>query len=151
MIKFLPIALFVLLVASIVSCDTYQKSQSSANYAIRSIILDGNDTISERDFGKFISWQCRDYYDGGKTLVEVGIFEDPLYEEYGFVLYDGGNKGKTTGYIRAGLNHRWNWSSDFGNYSIVIEPDGTGRYYDFTNVPEGESTTSKAIYKCTKR
>ena len=34
------------------------------------------------------------------------------------------------------------------NYQIIIHSDGRAAYYDFTDVPVGESTTPKEYYDC---
>ncbi len=78
--------------------------------------------------------------------MEVGTFENQLWEKTGFVLYEGSNKGKLTHYKREGLNRRWDWDK----YSVIIKPDGGGAYLDFTNVPAGESTHPDSVYKCTQ-
>ena len=44
-----------------------------------------------------------------------------------------------------GVQHYWNWE----DFQIVIDSDGTGRYYDFTGASEGEERTSKEVYECT--
>lgn len=114
---------------------------SSSNEAIT---ISSNDTDSG-----FTTWECEDYGFGGKTLIEFGYFS--LGETtYGFVLYDGGDEGEITHYSRQGLDRRWDWGEN-GQYSFVITPDGNGRYYDFTNVPAGESTKPAGIYKAYKR
>lgn len=107
-------------------------------------------TISNKDTDSgFTSWECQDYIYGGKTLAEFGYFSING-TTYGFVLYNGGDEGEFTYYSRQGLNHRWDWGKN-GQYSFVITPDGNGRYYDFTNVPDGESTKPSGIYKAYKR
>jgi len=130
------------------SCTASQSLTSANNYNSRVIVLDGTDTVAIGEHLRVTSWKCKDYSYGGATLVEVGFFDDPFYKDLGIVLYDGGNKGESTSYRRAGLNHRWSWGDAMGNYSIVIKPDGTGLYYDFTGVPEGESIKAREIYKC---
>lgn len=150
---------FVLLI-SVVSCTTSSSIKSSSSIknppsasasGPRTIILDG-DSISEKDFGEFKSWYCKDFIHDGDVLVEVGYFSDPAFEGFGFILYDGGYTGVSTAYRRMGLEHRWNWgTSNENTYSFVIETDGTGAYFDFTNVPDGESTKPSAIYKCYQR
>ena len=49
-----------------------------------------------------------------------------------------------------GLDRRWNFGDDDGAYhfAIVIEPNGDGRYYDFSDVPTGETTGPKQSYYC---
>tara|TARA_A100001037_G_C14951323_1_gene545142 strand:- start:666 stop:854 length:189 start_codon:yes stop_codon:yes gene_type:complete len=33
--------------------------------------------------------------------------------------------------------------------TIVIDSDGTGRFYNFTGAKEGEERTSREVYECT--
>ena len=113
----------------------------------REIVLEGI-LISEDETNIFSTWKCVEYYDGWRTLVEVGIFSNPDLSTTGFVLYDGKNTGVPTSYQRQGLNRRWDWGSNGSRFSFIVEPDNTGRYYDFSSVPDGESTESKESYKC---
>ncbi len=76
---------------------------------------------------------------------------DPTFALFGFILFDGGYTGRTTLYQRKGLDHRWDWGPNATDYTFVIKPDGTGLYYDFSTVTEGESTKPSAIYKCYQR
>lgn len=105
----------------IAACNTYQALPSSKQPVSRVIILDERDTISEKEIGGFTSWQCKDFVYGGRTLVEVGYFDDPFLKDIGFVLYDGGNRGESGNYKRVGLNHRWDWGSNGGNYAFIVE------------------------------
>lgn len=115
----------------------------------------------------FISWKCRDFSYGGKTLVEVGraIFPNEYQEStneqkqkpnkfsnmLGFVLYDGTNIGSLTTYKRDGLTHRWDWGGDRNSsYSIVIKTDGTGLYYDFSTAKDGIKNKADGIFKCSR-
>ncbi|MBW1613962.1 MAG: hypothetical protein JRJ57_08330 [Deltaproteobacteria bacterium] len=158
------ISLFVLII-SLYSCATHVASlPSTTPSGPRTIVLEG-DTISEEDVGKFTCWYCKDYGGYGSTLVEVGHFNFPdslksvlseepvlvdLIELGGFILYDGGSSGDYSIYMRTGLEHNWYWGPDT-KYQFTIKPDGTGLYYDFTTVPEGESTKPRDLYKCYKR
>lgn len=116
----------------------------------RTIVLDG-EAVTEEDVGGFISWYCKDFVDGGRILVEVGFFGDPSLEGLGFILYDGGYTGECTYYRRTGLEHRWDWGPNETDYAFVIQPDGTGLYYDFSSVPYGKSTKASEVYKCYRR
>ena len=95
----------------------------------REIVLEGI-PISEDEANIFCTWKCVEYFDGWRTLVEVGIFSDPDLSTTGFVLYDGKNTGDPTSYRRQGLNRRWDWGSKGSRFSFIIEPDNTGRYYE---------------------
>ena len=143
------LVLFILLI----SCSTTQTRvlpSSVTPSGPRTIILDG-EMISEVDVIQFTSWYCKDYIDGEQTVVEVGFYDDIIFNKLGFILYDGGYSGEKTYYNRTGLEHRWDWGPNKTNYSFVIKTDGTGVYYDFSTVPDGESTKGKSVYKCYKR
>lgn len=131
------------------------ENKSSAKVKnVREIILDGHIYTSEEieSLGGITSWICMDWYKSSenKVLLEIGYFtETPIL---GFILYDDTNKGNIVYHNRDGLDHRWDWSTkkDGGfQYSFVIEPDGTGRYYNF---PEGEHIAKpSSLYKTRKR
>ena len=143
--KELRVTILTLLIAVFTaSCETIPSATTSGP---RSIVL-GGETFSEADFGEFTSWRCgdrNDYY-GYDTLVEVGSFSNSELEVLGFVLYDDSYSGELTMYGRKGLNLRWDWG-DGGNYAFVIEPDGTGRFYDFSSAEVGESRKANEVYK----
>jgi len=39
-------------------------------------------------------------------------------------------------YKREGINHHWQWGPN-SEYKLLIKPDGTGLYYDFTGIKNG--------------
>jgi hypothetical protein len=145
---FKPFNFLVIIILLLASCVSIPPSTNKTGP--RTIILD-NKTLSEDDVGGFTSWYCRDFvYEEKGVLLEFGYFNDPEFNGIGFVLYDGGYTGELTLYQRNGIEHRWDWGPD-ANYTFVIKPDGTGLYYDFTNVEKGQSTKAKDVYKCYKR
>lgn len=102
----------------------------------------------------FTSWYCIDYPYDTELGLEFGYYSDSRYEGiFGFLLYDGGDEGIRTYYQRVGLEHHWSWggSDEEESFTFVIDPQGYGRYYDFTNVPDGESTKPSAVYVVRKR
>jgi hypothetical protein len=105
--------------------------------------------VSEEKAGKFISWTCSDFFNGGKTLVEVGSFSAKELGGAGFVIYDGGNSGEPTAFERRGINLRWDWGPK-ANFAFVLEPDGKGMFYDFTNA-DGKEIKANAVFKCKQR
>ena len=161
--KGLGIIVFVIATLSFTACTTMHSSTPSGprspisdgkKYSEpetpsgpRSIILDGN-IYSETDVGKFVSWRCEDFFDGSGTLVEVGTFTDSELSRLGFILYDGGQSGESTSYGRKGINHRWDWGPNGGDYAFIIEPGGTGLFYDFSFASPGELVKANAVYKC---
>ena len=50
----------------------------------------------------------------------------------------------------AGLNRRWDWDyhGERGfRYALIIQPDGTGKYYDFSNSSDGSARASQ-FFEC---
>jgi hypothetical protein len=138
----------LLLFISLISCNSLtSRPESPPQSGPRSIILNDK-KVSEKDVGGFISWNCYDYSTEKSILLEIGYFGGKKFKNIGFILYDGGNSGEYTHYQRAGLNHRWDWGSNGGNYSFIIEPDGTGLYYDFSTASNGKKEKADSIYKC---
>lgn len=99
----------------------------------------------------FTSWYCVDFVYGKKLGLEFGYYSIDG-DVFGFVLYDNEDVGERAVYNKLGLEHCWDWTGPYGgSYSFVITPEGYGRYYDFTNVPYGESTKPREMYRVRKR
>lgn len=107
------------------------------------ITLDG-EQITKEELGKYTMWNCTDRVYKKDTLLSIGISHD--FKDLGFILYENKMSGDSTAYAREGLNQRWDW----GKYSFILKPDGTGSYYDFTFVKSGETTKPDSWYYCYK-
>ena len=117
------------------------------NQVPRTIVIDGQQ-VTENKVGEFISWGCGGFIQPNNVLIEVGIFSNPELSGAGFILFDGGDTGEFTWYRREGIDHRWSWGPNRNDYVLIIKPDGRGFYYNFSNVPNGESTKSEDVYIC---
>ena len=115
------------------------------------VISLGGSTYSEDTLGRFVTWGCRDYISGRGVLVEVGSFENESLSGEGFVLYDGSSSGESSSYQRKGVNQRWDWGPNGSDFAFVLEPDGTGLFYDFSNVSKGETRKPNSLYRCSRR
>ncbi len=143
-----PLVVITLLTASLfISCVSLIPPASATASGPRTLIIDTR-TINEEDADGFTTWICTDYIDGGKILLEVGFFGDPALQGLGFILFDGGYLGELAYYQRAGLQHRWDWGPRGNEYAFTIDPEGTGRYYDFSIA---ETTKASSVYKCYRR
>lgn len=121
----------------------------------RNLILD-NYHVSENDYGGVERWYAVDKYNLGsaahKVRFQVGYFKENLI---GFILYEGGIVGEEVVFSRQGLDLRWDWGSYYRDgsfkfrYSFVIEPDGTGLYYDFSTSKDG-TAKARGVYKTYK-
>ena len=79
-----------------------------------------------------------------EALKELKVMLDKFFN--GYVLFDGRKDYARAHYYRQGISHRWDWEGT--KYSFVIEPDGTGLYYDFSSVKKGETTRARDLFKC---
>lgn len=73
------------------------------------------------------------------------VLKPPL-RGVGFILYDCGYSGNATYYEHEWVDHRWDWGPEDSDYAFVVEPDGTGLFYDFSNVGYGESRSADVVY-----
>ncbi|MDR1759821.1 MAG: hypothetical protein LBR60_04770 [Fibrobacter sp.] len=130
------VLLFLVLATAMVlfSCATSTSRERILN-------LSGT-TVSETEFGGVVRWYAVNTYGGAPGVrFQVGYFLD---NEIGFVLYEGGTRGEEARFWRDGLHLRWDWKK---YYSIIIEPDGTCLYYDFS----AQSTAkARSVYKAYK-
>ncbi|MDE0718909.1 MAG: hypothetical protein OXH64_13330 [Rhodospirillaceae bacterium] len=108
-----------------------------------------NSTEDTKDSGE--SWHCYDYvyYRNGKVLIRLArIQEFGLDTGTGKVLVAG--ETYYTHFRLQGIDRRWNFGTDY-KYSFIIEPDGTGKYFDFSGLKFGEKTRPRQLYKCEKK
>lgn len=140
----------ILLLIALLSITACRTTPSATPTGPRTIIVDET-TMSEKEYGKFISWGCRDFIDEfSGQLIEVGYFTDPELSGLGYVLYDGGYTGESTNYGRRGINHRWDWGPSSVEFAFVVKADGTGLFYDFSSAEEGERIKANDVYKCSQ-
>lgn len=115
--------------------------------------------VNEQEFGGCERWYAVDRFnifgDDGeedKIRLQVGYFKD---NNIGFILYEDGTAGEEVHFSREGLDLRWDWGYDVNDdsswyrYSFIIDPSGTGLYYDFSTSKDG-TASPRRFYKCTK-
>ncbi len=108
----------------------------------RQLVLNGV-VFSESDFGGVERWFAIDRYGKpSKVRFQVGCFKNG--DGLGYVLYEGGTEGVAASCYRKGLDMRWDWD----DYAIIIRPDGTCLYYDFSYQSKG--VKPKEFYKASK-
>lgn len=109
-------------------------------------------SISETEFGGVERWYAVDLYNYESLIDEVrfqvGFFKN---DNIGFILYGDGTIGEIAYFSRDGLDLRWDWGRKGKGfkYSFVIEPDGTGLYYDFSTSKDG-TAKPRGLYKVRK-
>ena len=140
---------------TVIFCISFFSCTSVPVAGDRELLL-GEFKISESDFGGTVRWYAVDKYNYDnlvdKIRFQVGYFKE---NNIGFILYEDGTIGEEAYFSRDGLNLRWDWGSykrigsEKYRYTFVIEPDGTGLYYDFSTSTDG-SAKPRGIYKVRK-
>lgn len=113
-------------------------------------------SVSETDFGGVERWYAVDKYNYDSLVDEVRLQIGYFRENgIGFVLYGNGTVGEEAYFSRQGLDLRWDWGTHYRDgqsgyrYSFVVEPDGTGLYYDFSTSTDG-TAKPRGIYRVRK-
>ena len=92
-------------------------------------------------------WDCFSYGYAGDFILTIGYIPELKKDGYavGKLFLKDAESPIDTVYQMKGVQHNWEWDK----YRIVIDSDGTGRYWDFSNVDEAEEVMSKEVYECT--
>ena len=92
-------------------------------------------------------WDCFAYGYAGDFILTIGYIPELKRDGYavGKLFLKDADSSIDTIYQMKGVQHYWNWE----DFQIVIDSDGTGRYYDFTGASEGEERKSREVYECT--
>lgn len=98
-------------------------------------------------------WRCFALSDRNKGTPLFSLFRSPSGNEavdlIGMVFVAG--TAHAAQFRVAGLDRRWDFDYNEGRgafrYAFVIEPDGTGAYYDFSTSDDG-TAKAKQIFRC---
>ena len=99
-------------------------------------------------------WDCFAWGYAGDFILTIGyIPELKLTDDMsaGKLFLKDADAPIDTLYQMKGVQHNWDWvSADGDSYRIIIDSDGTGRYWDFS-APEDDDgmVMSKEHYECT--
>lgn len=134
--------------------------------------------ISENDtYDGFTIWNCIEYIEGEKTLFQIGYFTSlDTNEQIGFIINDEpfieliflevgtplpeesskdyfAPSAEIAFFSKKGLGYVWEWGNiEKGeSFKIILDPDRSVRYYDFSHLSEGDSVKPSGVYKAYKR
>lgn len=147
--KFLPSLIFALtIVLPFLSCTSAPSTYTPSTSRDRQLSIGGY-SVSESNLGGVERWYVVDNYNTSNTEVrfQVGYFIESE-TGIGFILYGNGTTGELADFSRQGLDLRWDWGDNL-QYSFIIQPDGTGLYYDFSTSTDGKAKP-RGIYKAHK-
>ncbi|MDE0077136.1 MAG: hypothetical protein OXM03_04415 [Chloroflexota bacterium] len=98
-------------------------------------------------------WECREFMQNNERVL-ITLWRSagtkPRETGYGRLQYAG--VSFPAAFSLDGMFLRWNWDLNEESrweQSFVIELDGTGSFYDFSDVNAGESVSPSDIYSCT--
>ena len=94
----------------------------------------------------FERWRCFDHPYGDTVLVELTQLTSAGKAQGMGQVSVAGVSYRARFWIN-GLNRRWDFGKEM-NYSFIVKPDGSGSYYDFSWVKDGETTGPSQLFKC---
>jgi hypothetical protein len=136
--------LVIILTLLLTSFSTELMAQSNKK---RTYVI-GDVSHTAKEAGGIISYGCT-AMGGDEYAFEIGYFESPKFEGYGFIIYEGESTSSSTSYYRKGLTKRWDW--DNANYSIVLDASYVARYHDFSEAKNGDSVMPSQTFICEKQ
>ena len=134
-------------VVSIIKSEKSKTSSSSQNFQknkMKSYLI--NHLI------KFVEWECGTFF-LLKPVLNVGYF--PNYKSgdisVGALTLESNEEMFPTFHEVNGIDNSFMWGGrKLNNYKIVIKPDNTAYYYDFSNAKKDEIRESQQTLKCKK-
>ena len=102
---------------------------------------------------KFIEWECGTFF-LLKPVLNVGYF--PNYKSgdisVGALTLEANEEMFPAFHEVNGIDNTFMWGGDkLNDYKIVIKPDNTAYYYDFSNAKRDEIRESQQTLKCNKK
>ena len=96
-------------------------------------------------------WDCFAWGYAGDFILTIGYIPELKKDgmAVGKLFLKDSDSPIDTVYQMKGVQHNWEWEANGDTFKIVIESDGTGRYWDFSDTEDGEMVMSKESYSCT--
>ena len=134
-------------VVSVIKSEKSKTSSSSQNFKKSKINSNSNNHLI-----KFIEWECGTFF-LLKPVLNVGYF--PNYKtgdiSVGALTLASNEEMFPAFHEVYGINNSFMWGGrKLNNYKIVIKPDNTAYYYDFSNAEKEEIRESEQTLKCKK-
>ena len=135
-------------VVSMIKSEKTKISSRNQNFMKSKINSNSNDTLI-----KFVEWECRTFF-LLKPVLNVGYF--PNYKSgdisVGALTLESNEEMFPAFHEVNGIDNSFMWGGrKLNNYKIVIKPDNTAYYYDFSNAKKEEIRESQQTLKCKKQ
>ena len=134
-------------VVSIIKSEKTKTSLRNQNFKKRKINSNSNNPLI-----KFVEWECGTFF-LLKPVLNVGYF--PNYKSgdisVGALTLESNEEMFPAFHEVNGIDNSFMWGGrKLNNYKIVIKPDDTAYYYDFSNAKKNEIRESQQTLKCKK-
>ena len=134
-------------VVSIIKSEKTKTSLRNQNFKKSKINSNSNNPLI-----KFVEWECGTFF-LLKPILHVGYF--PNYKNgdisIGALTLESNEEMFPAFHEVNGINNSFMWGGQkLNNYKIVIKPDNTAYYYDFSNAKKEEIRASQQTLKCKK-
>ncbi len=135
-------------VVSIIKSEKTKTSLRNQNFKKSKINSNSNNSLI-----KFVEWECGTFF-LLKPVLNVGYF--PNYKSgdisAGALTLESNEEMFPAFHEVNGINNSFMWGGQkLNNYKIVIKPDNTAYYYDFSNAKKEEIRESQQTLKCKKQ
>ena len=134
-------------VVSIIKSEKTKTSLRNQNFKKNKINSSSNNPLI-----KFVEWECGTFF-LLKPVLNVGYF--PNYKSgdisVGALTLESNEEMFPAFHEVNGIDNSFMWGGrKLNNYKIVIKPDNTAYYYDFSNAKKDEIRESQQTLKCKK-
>ena len=135
-------------VVSIIKSEKTKTSLRNQNFKKSKINSNSNNPLI-----KFVEWECGTFF-LLKPVLNVGYF--PNYKSgdisVGALTLESNEEMFPAFHEVNGINNSFMWGGrKLNDYKIVIKPDNTAYYYDFSNAKKEEIRESQQTLKCKKQ
>ena len=134
-------------VVSIIKSEKTKTSLRNQNFKKSKINSNSNNPLI-----KFVEWECRTFF-LLKPVLNVGYFPNYKSDDIsiGALTLESNEEMFPAFHEVNGINNSFMWGGrKLNDYKIVIKPDNTAYYYDFSNAKKDEIRESQQTLKCKK-
>ena len=132
--------------------QTEEVEKPSAKDKFKNITENINQKKKEKIIYKFFEWKCLTFFSSSPVL-NVGYFPDSKNNNIsaGALTLETNNEIYTSLHQIEGIEDVFSWGGKkLNKFKLIIKPNNTAYYYDFTNAKTGEKIKSKQTLRCHK-
>ena len=136
-------------VVGVIKADKQEKPKPNENVTKSKSSVNQNQ--KEKINFPFIEWSCDTFF-GNTAVLKIGYFPDTKKDDdysLGALTLETDNDIKPAVHRINGIEDKFSWGGEgLSKYVLIIKPNNTAYYYDFTDAKSGELRDSKDMLKC---